>query len=307
VARLPDGVLKAGAAALARFAETAGAPAEARTALGDLDDLVRNEPRGLEALKRILLETRQEQLRAIVEGILKHHVGWFDPVAGTPPESGVSAAVAYRAWAWPPVRALAALVAEGTLGEVASIRVQAVLGGRGGRLPAVPPDPDGWPCHDAFDHLPLLAILGGPIATVAAYADPMDPVRGGRALVAVGFEAPGRYGLLECVWAPDMTVASEGRPHDLQAEVAGTDGVAWLRRGEGRRAMQAPIQVRVGKEWRTYGVANGLEDAWDARDPRGGAPDARALRSASAARELLIEASRRRETIPVGPVLQNRP
>ena len=353
-ARLPDGVIVAAVDVACRAAAAAKAPAGTRAALGDLLGVVRDDPRGLDAIRRIVLETRDGQLRSMIEGLLRHYVepaaegaararGAARPTAmavvgAGPDASGLAAAYARRAgwrviaadgaggvpagvvevadpafaaserlvallergvavslspacvetparldelreaarrggtWVrvlylpalWPPGRRFAELLAGGAIGEVASIRVQAVLGGRGAPQNGEPPDRDDWTAHPAFDHGMLLALLGGPIGRVTGYLSPMDPVRGGRGVLACAFEAPGRYGTLECAWAPQLTVSSAHLPYDLQVEAAGTDGVAWLRRGMGRRTQQAPIEVRAGKDWYQIGAGTGLVDDWDA-------------------------------------------
>jgi predicted dehydrogenase len=206
------------------------------------------------------------------------------------------------------VRRLAGILADGGLGEVASIRVQAVLGDAG-KPPSAALPASGWPRHDAFDHGLLLALLGGPITRATAYLGTMT-ARGGAGLAACAFRDPGRYGVLELVHAPGLRIESDHAPHDLQVEVAGTDGVAWLRRGAGRRTMQPALEVRAGRDWVSMGSGTGLDDDWAAaweiaaRDGldwiRGRAvpvPGLDLVRGALALRDRMAEASERAEVI----------
>jgi hypothetical protein len=90
----------------------------------------------------------------------------------------------------------------------------------------------------------------------------MDPVKGGQGLINCKFVHPGRYGLLECTYAPELHVRSDFFPHDLEVEIAGTDGILWLSRGMGKRTQAAPLRVRVAREASTIGVECGLEEEW---------------------------------------------
>jgi len=87
---------------------------------------------------------------------------------------------------------------------------------------------------------------------------------GGQGMIAVRHRAPGRYGLLEMIHAPQMTLPSAYYPHAVEAEVSGTDGIAWLRRGMAQPSREAPLAVRVGKTAYTIGVERGLTAEWDA-------------------------------------------
>ena len=163
---------------------------------------------------------------------------------------------------YPPVVRLKSLLDQGLLGEVCSIRIRATLGGTGGALPPEAPPLEKYLDHPAFDQFLLMTFLGGCVEKVTAYLNPMDPEQGGQGLVNCRFAHPGRYGLLECAYAPGLHVPSGHFPHDLEVEVAGTDGVAWLTRGMGKRTQSAPLRVRVGRESFTIGVESGLQEDW---------------------------------------------
>lgn len=165
---------------------------------------------------------------------------------------------------YPPLRRLFALLASGEIGELAMVRIRAILGGTGG-IPALDPPFGEDPLrHPAFNHAPLLARLGGPIERLAAYLQPMDRIKGGQGLVDCRYAAPGRYGLLECVYAPAMHLPSLHYPHDLEVEVTGTDGFIVVRRGMAERTQAAPLSVRIGRTAYTIGVESGLDADWAA-------------------------------------------
>jgi predicted dehydrogenase len=190
--------------------------------------------------------------------------GDFDQLLAASRKTGTPLRLFHAPLFWPPVRRLLRVVSQGRIGPVSSIRVQAILGGHGGRLDPSPPERTGWLRHPAFDHGLLLAALGGPITGARTYLNPMVPGRGGQGAVACAFETPARFGVLECVWAPGMRVESDLYPFDLQVEVAGSDGVVWLRRGMGRRTHEAAIRVRTGRTEETSGAATGLVEDWRA-------------------------------------------
>jgi len=175
--------------------------------------------------------------------------------------SGAFLRVLHPALYYPPVHRLRELVVAGELGEVGTIRVRATLGGSGGRAPPCPPDPDAWLTHPAFDHTALLVILGGPARQVCSYLTAMSPL-GGQGVIACRFAHPGRYGVLECAHAPGLVLPSEHHPWDLEVEVSGSDGIAWLRRGMARRTWSAPLDVRVGRKAYSLGVESGLPARW---------------------------------------------
>jgi len=165
---------------------------------------------------------------------------------------------------YPPVVRLKNLLDRNQIGEVGSIRVRATVGGKGGRFAPVRPHPERYLDHPAFDLFLLMTWLGGCVEKVTAYLNPMDPDRGGQGLIDCKFSHPGRYGLLECTWAPELHVRSEFYPYDLEVEIAGSDGIVWLTRGMGKRIQDAPLRLRVARETTTIGVDCGLEEAWSA-------------------------------------------
>ena len=91
----------------------------------------------------------------------------------------------------------------------------------------------------------------------------MERERGGQGLVACQFAHPGRYGLLECVFAPHLFIRSDYFPYDLEVEIAGTDGIIWLRRGMAKRTQSPAIEVRVGQRAFSFGAASGIEEDWN--------------------------------------------
>ncbi len=171
--------------------------------------------------------------------------------------------VFYPLWHFAPARRLHRLLADDEIGEVGTVRVQATLGGDGGALAPQPPQADDYLRHPAFDHLLLLTWLGGAPDAVSAYLQPLGE-HGGQGMIAVRHRAPGRYGLLEMIHAPQMTLPSAYYPHAVEAEVSGSDGIAWLRRGMAQPSREAPLAVRVGKTAYTIGVERGLTAEWDA-------------------------------------------
>ncbi len=170
--------------------------------------------------------------------------------------------VFYPLMHYPPLQRVKRYLQEGLIGEVCCIRVRATIGGKGGRLEPERPDPEQYLDHPAFNHFLLLTYLGGSIEKVTAYLHPMDPEKGGQGLVDVKFTYPGRFGLLECAYAPDLHVRSEHYPYDLEVEVAGSDGIIWMSRGMAKRTQTAPISVRVGQKAFSVGVECGLEEEW---------------------------------------------
>ncbi len=214
---------------------------------------------------------------------------------------------------YPPVVRLKSLLDQGRLGEVCSIRIRATLGGAGSRRPAEVPHPERYLDHPAFDQFLLMTFLGGCVEKVTAYLNPMNPERGGQGLVNCKFACPGRYGLLECAYAPGLYVPSDHFPHDLEVEVAGTDGVAWLTRGMGTRTQSAPLRVRVGRKAFSIGVESGLESDWSSAYSSAAGEMLRMVApggvrpllapeeglSAYRLRERAYEASRRREVLAV--------
>ena len=165
---------------------------------------------------------------------------------------------------YPPLLKVKKFLEDDLIGEVCNIRIRATVGGKGGRQAPEIPDRDRCLDHPAFDHFFLLAFLGGGIERVTAYLNPMDPERGGQGLVNCKFSHPGRYGLLDCAFAPDLEIRSEYYPYDLELEIAGSDGIIWMNRGMAKRTQAPPIYVRVGQKAYSVGVECGLEEEWEA-------------------------------------------
>jgi len=180
------------------------------------------------------------------------------------PRHGAPFRVFHPALYYPPVVRLKSLLDASRVGEVCNIRIRATLGGSGGAAAPVAPDPEKYLTHPAFDQLLLMTFLGGEVERVAAYLNPMDPQRGGQGVLSCKFARPGRYGLLELTWAPGLYLRSDHSPHDLEVEVAGSDGILWLTRGMAERTRAAPIRLRVAQESSTIGIEAGLREDWAA-------------------------------------------
>lgn len=178
--------------------------------------------------------------------------------------AGTPFRVFYPPLYYPPLQRVKRLLEDNLIGEICCIRIRATLGGKGGRLEPEIPDPERYLDHPAFDHFLLLTFLGGKVERVTAYLNPMDSRKGGQGLVDCKYSAPGRYGLLECTFAPDLHIRSEHYPYGLELEVAGSDGIIWMNRGMAKRTQAPPIYVRVGQKAFSVGVESGLEEEWEA-------------------------------------------
>ena len=179
-------------------------------------------------------------------------------------EAGAVLRLLYPLFHYEPLMELRRLLKQGEIGEVSTIRVRATAAGAGGALSPAPTGPGCFASHPAFDHSLLLSAIGGPIHSVTVYLnDPVDAQSPGAALVTCRFNRPCRYGLLECTAAPAMNIPSAGFPYDLEVELAGTDGIIWLNRGEARRTREAPLVIRAGKRSWRMGTGTGLRHDWD--------------------------------------------
>ncbi|RJO65067.1 MAG: gfo/Idh/MocA family oxidoreductase [Myxococcales bacterium] len=120
------------------------------------------------------------------------------------------------------------LLEDGQVGEIQMVRIKSQAGGAGGSGSLLDPkqmlDPDfNLLLTPPFDKIMLAERLVGPIAQVYAY-------KGSAArMVSYKFEAPGRYGVHEAVYSPDLYVHGDGPPVDDSIEITGTDGILWLR------------------------------------------------------------------------------
>lgn len=162
---------------------------------------------------------------------------------------------------YPPIQKIKTLLLEDLIGEVSTIRIRATIGGNGGNFEPEMPAREKYLTHPAFDHFLLLTYFGGPIEKVTAYLNPMGSY-GGQGLVACKYVYPCRYGLLDCTFAPDLCIPSQFFPYDLEAEIAGIDGIIWLKRGMAKRVNTAPIHVRVGRKYFQIGVESGMTEDW---------------------------------------------
>ena len=224
-------------------------------------------------------------------------------------QTRASLRLSHPALHYQPVRALLQKTSSGTLGEITMIRVRATIAGQGGTLAPVWPDENEYLRHEAFDHVILLAAIGGTIQSVSATLNPMTSDRGGQGIVLCKFQRPGLYGAIECTCAPALRAPSQTRPYVLSVEVTGTDGVVFANRGEAALTQEAPLTVRVGRNAYTLGIETGMTGQWTdvyddlvsswerTADPFSVSPAA-AL-SALGAREKALIANRERKIIPV--------
>lgn len=159
---------------------------------------------------------------------------------------------------YPPVRMVKTLIENEEVGELTMIRIRATLGRSDKEIAPAPFGPDIL-AHEAFDHFPMLVFFAGQIEKVGAYINSFDPEHSGQALVDVKYKAPGCYGLLDCTYAPKMSLRTNHLPYDMDAEITGTDGVIWLRRGMARRNATEPIYVRIGQTSYSIGVESGMD------------------------------------------------
>jgi len=172
--------------------------------------------------------------------------------------------IAYLPAYYPPVTAARTYVADGGMGELVSLRVQAIAGGGGGQLvPQRAPQQNIFR-YEAFDYLPLLVLFGGVIRNASVYGHGMDQARGGQAIAAFEFARAPLVAGLECVSAPELIIRSSQYPFAAEAEAAGTDGVPWFDAGMGARIHQPAVRVRAGRQCLCLGEAQGLRTDWDA-------------------------------------------
>ncbi len=163
---------------------------------------------------------------------------------------------------YPPVKKTGDMIRGDVIGEVCSIRVRATVGGRGGKEDPEIPGEMNYINHPGFDHFLLMAFFGGEVAEINVYMNKMTE-KGGQALINCKYEYPGRYGLLECTYAPEMFIYSQNKPYDLEAEIAGSDGIIFLTRGMAERTQDAPITVRTGQRTGFLGSSCGLISDWE--------------------------------------------
>lgn len=175
---------------------------------------------------------------------------------------GIGIRICYPLYTYPPAQLVKHLILQDEIGEVATIRVRATICGPGSAIAAKPPSKERYLNHPAFDHTMLLAFFGGGIERVAAYLNPMSPEKGGQGLVNFKFAHPGRYGLLECSFAPGLYVKSEFLPYDLEVEIAGSDGIIWMNGGMAERTQTPPVFVRTGRTSYSIGIESGLDVSW---------------------------------------------
>ncbi len=168
-----------------------------------------------------------------------------------------------------PLQILKKLIERKELGELANIRVQAILGGEGGAIPVEKPGEKRFFANYAFNHFLLLSFLGGSLQNGMDYSspvnhrNPMEAHKGGQAIASFKFREAGLYGMLECVHAPFMHIKSTHLPFAVSIEIAGTDGLCWANGGAGELSQAPPLWLRVGKRSYPVGVESGMPLHWD--------------------------------------------
>lgn len=210
-----------------------------------------------------------------------------------------------------PVMKAFEMIQDDVIGDVSMLRIRAAIG-KGGKEKPAPMPKKNVLSHEAFDHFLLMIFFAGPAQKVASYINPFRAKKGGQALVNFKFERDGRYGLLECALAPELYIRSDHFPYDFEAEITGTDGIIWIRRGMGERTQSAPISVRVGKSAYTVGVETGMPVNWDQvyvnmaghfvqmmESKQSGYFDSAAILSAYRAKERAYESEKVREVVAV--------
>lgn len=149
------------------------------------------------------------------------------------------------------------------IGEVCAIRFHSNLVGGGGWGPMPEYLKDGRVLfHPAFDRFALAIDLLGDIESVIASVNPMRPRKGGQAVVAFKYKAPGCYGHFDLTYAPQTAIRTDGLPCDDTIEVAGTDGIIWARHFHGKMTEEPSIEVRRGKKCYSMGIGSGMETDW---------------------------------------------
>lgn len=149
------------------------------------------------------------------------------------------------------------------IGEVCAIRFHSNLVGRGGWGP-VPEflKEEKILFHPAFDRFALAIDLLGDVESVIANINPMRPRKGGQAAVGFKYKAPGCYGHFDLTFAPQTAIRTTGLPCDETIEVAGTDGIIWVRHFHGKMTEEPSIEVRRGKKCFSFGIGSGMETDW---------------------------------------------
>lgn len=155
------------------------------------------------------------------------------------------------------------LIDEMEIGEICAARFHANLVGKGGWGPMTEYFKGGRALfHPAFDKFALAIHLLGDIESVHSYINPFTARRGGQAVIGFKTKAEGCYGVFDLTYAPGTAVRTDAIPCDDTLEVAGTDGIIWVRHFHGRMTEEPSIEVRRGKKCYSIGIGSGMKTDW---------------------------------------------
>lgn len=163
---------------------------------------------------------------------------------------------------YPPYVKAKELLERREIGEIATVRIQANLSGMG--------HPDEFreilqkkPLqHPALDKFSIALFFAGEVEKVQAYLNPFVPEKGGQALVIWKSKTPGRYGIMELSYSPQVKIRFEYMPcHDV-IEISGSDGILWVNHFHGKLTEEPSIVVRRAKTYYQIGIESGMKREW---------------------------------------------
>jgi predicted dehydrogenase len=204
-------------------------------AYGDYRDMIAQG--GVDAVE---IHGRADEHLAVAQAAcqMKKHFAVHKPLAlsradaraiiGAADAAGVRAMMIDPLMHHPLVLAAKAKLDEALVGEVQMLRWKSHAGGASSFGAALDPakfsgDAGHFLLAPAYDKAAAIEFLLGPIAEVSGY--------GGAAvrMISFKFAAPGRFGVHEAVYSPDLSMQTEAMPVDNGVEITGTDGVLWVR------------------------------------------------------------------------------
>ena len=175
---------------------------------------------------------------------------------------------------YPPVAKAKALVEAGAIGTPLTIRIKSNPGSRACAW-AVPAGAQAWRqdraqagggplvFDDGHHKFALAWHFMGPAQEVHAWIDSTTGADGYvfDAPAMISFRFPGgRYGNLEVVYSPDLSIATEHYAQDDRVEITGTEGVLLINRGHGQLGEVVPVQLYRDGAWTDY---RDLESGWE--------------------------------------------
>ena len=179
--------------------------------------------------------------------------------------------MSYDNWLYyPPVQKVLRLTAKNTIGRVAGIRLQSLIGGNGGWDTYLNPDfqtvePDApatlTPAlmfREMYEKLTLALAVLGPIRELF-FISPAPRGEHAAAVLTWKHTAVTTYGSLDITLAPDLTVRSAYDPRDDHMELTGSAGIIWLTRGRSQLRAEPTVRVYRGSNQFAYGV---MDDDW---------------------------------------------